>query len=553
VKSIGIKLVRLGLLALAVLCLREVQWRRQAAVDAGALTAERVRDFFPGAVEVVGAGPWLEVRDAEGAVLGSVSQTAPESDRIIGYSGATNTLIARDAGGVILGLRVIRSGDTADHLAEVVSKRSFFNQFRGKRAEELQQLVPDAVAGATLTSSAMAEGVMRRLGGRVGESLRFPDSITLEEVREMEPKAANLQALKRGAGYAVLDGAGVRVGTVLRTAPVTDTLVGYKGPTDTLVLLDAAGERVRGIRLRKSYDTKRYVGYVTGDSYFLGLFNGKTMAELAELDFKQAKIEGVSGATETSWAVADGLRQRAASWQVQQAAWPEWLTALRWRWQDTGHLLVLLSALVMAFSPLRGKAWVRHCHHALLVGYGGFTVGEMLSQGLLVGWAGAGAPWRTVPGLVLVAAVALLGPVLTGKQLYCHHVCPHGALQQLVAKRLRWQWSPSKRLDGWLKRVPFVLLGLGLIAVMLGWGLDLNLLEPFDAYLFRVAGWSVIALAVGGVLWSMVTPLAYCRYGCPTGAVFKLLRVAGAGDRVGWREGVAGLAILLAWGLSHVV
>ncbi len=549
-----IRAVRLGLLALAVLCLREAQSRRQAAVDAGALAPAKVSDFFPGAVvvEALAGGPWLEVRDKEGTLLGTVTQTAPESDRIIGYSGSTNTLIARDPAGVILGLRVIRSGDTADHLAEVVSKRSFFNQFRGKKAEELRELVPDAVAGATLTSSAMAEGVMRRLGGTVGESLRFPEAITLEEVQALEPAAAELKALPKGGGLAVLDAAGKRVATVLRTAPVTDTLVGYKGPTDTLVLLDAAGETVRGISLRKSYDTKRYVGYVTGDSYFMRLFNGRTLGELAEMDFKEAKIEGVSGATETSWAVAEGLKRRAASWQAEQSVVPRWVATVRWRWQDTGHVAVLLSALLMAFSPLRGKAWVRHGHHALLVAYGGFMVGEMLSQGLLAGWAGAGAPWRTAPGLVLVAAVALLGPVVTKKQLYCHHVCPHGAFQQLLAKRLPWQWSPSRKVEAWLSRLPFLLLGVVLFSAMLAWRLDLNALEPFDAYLFRVAGWGVIALAVGGLVWSLFTPLAYCRFGCPTGAVFKLLRFTGTGDRLGWREGVVVVAIVLAWGLSHV-
>jgi polyferredoxin len=177
----------------------------------------------------------------------------------------------------------------------------------------------------------------------------------------------------------------------------------------------------------------------------------------------------------------------------------------------------------------------------------------MLSQGLMMGWAGAGSPWRTAPGLVLLLVVALLGPVVTRKALYCHHICPHGAFQQLLAKRLKWQWSPSRRVDQWMSRVPFVLLGIVVFSAMLAWGLDLNALEPFDAYLFRVAGWGVIALAVGGLVWSAFTPLAYCRFGCPTGAVFKLLRVSGEGDRLGWREGVSGLIVLSAWGMSYVV
>ena len=549
-----LRLTRLALLAMAVLCVREAHWRRQKVADAAALTAERVRDFFPEAAEVLaapGGGAWQEVRSAEGRRLGSVAQTAPESDRVIGYSGTTNTLIVRDAAGVVIGLRVLRSGDTADHLAEVVAERSFFKQFTKKKPEELRGWVPDAVAGATLTSTAIAEGVLRRLGGEVAESARFPEAITLAEVQALEPKAAALKSGERGA-LAVLDTQGQRIATVLRTAPVTDTLVGYKGPTDTLVLLDAAGEKVRGIAVRKSYDTARYVGVMTGDRYFMNLFNGRTLEELAALDFEEAKIEGVSGATESSWALAEGLKRRAARWQEEQTVLPDWWAKARWRWQDTGHVVVLVAAFLMAFTPLRGRAWARHGHHALLVIYGGLISGEMLSQGLMTGWAAAGTPWRSAPGLVLLAVVALLGPVVTRRQLYCHHICPHGAAQQLLAGRLRWRWSPSRKVEAWLTRVPYALLGLVMVAVILGWKLDVNALEPFDAYLFRVAGLGVIVLAVAGLVWSAFTPLAYCRFGCPTGALFKLLRVSGQGDRWGWREAVAAVGVLLAWGASHV-
>jgi polyferredoxin len=171
--------------------------------------------------------------------------------------------------------------------------------------------------------------------------------------------------------------------------------------------------------------------------------------------------------------------------------------------------------------------------------------GEMLSQGLLAGWAAHGTPWRNVHGLVLLAALALLGPVFTGKQLYCHHICPHGALQQLLAKRLPFQWSPSKRVDAFLSKLPFMLLAFVLLSVVFALPVDLNALEPFDAYLFRVAGWASMVIAIAGLLWSLVTPLAYCRYGCPTGALFKLLRFTGAADRFGTRDWLAAACVVM--------
>lgn len=552
-----LRLWRVGLLAAAVLLIREGHQRQLTAESGRAVTADRIHDFFPTAQslgEPDETSGRRVVRNAAGAVVGFIAETAPESDRIIGYSGPTNVLLAFDPQGKLIGLRVLRSGDTPEHVAEVVAHRPFFTQFKDVAASHRSAAAVQGVSGATLTSMAIAEGVLRRLGQpnttAASASMRFPDAITLDEVKTIDPRAASLAKPDASGTIEVHDAAGRRIGTAMRTAPASDAVIGYKGPTDTVIVLDN-DNKVRGIALRKSYDTKRYVGYVTGDSYFLNLFNGMTLQQLADLDFKKAKIEGVAGATETSWAVAEGLRKRAAA---ELAAHSEprdnslWQTTLpRWRWQDAGHVMVILSALLMAFTRLRGIAWLRHLHHALLVVYAGFIAGEMLSQSLFAGWARHGTPWRNAPGLVLLAAAALIAPVFTRRQLYCHHICPHGALQQLVARRLKWQWSPPPRLLGFLDKVPYLLLAAVFFLVTRGIAINLNQIEPFDAYSLRVAGWATTAIAVLGLLWAFVTPLAYCRFGCPTGALFKLLRFTGDADHPGLRDGLAALCLLAGW------
>ena len=538
-KSLALRLWRVALLALAVIAIR-----RSHPATALPLTVDRIHDFFPTAASLSPQNGMQAVQDASGITLGHVMQTSPEADDIIGYSGPTNTLIALDGRGKVLGLRILSSGDTTDHLAEVVRERSFFKQFTGRKAAELANLQPQAVSGATLTSSAIAEGVLRRLGKSATTSLRFPDAITLDEVKKLEPRSATLRESKAHPGSQdVLDANGAVIALAVRTAPASDGTVGYKGPSDTFMLMDASGATLRGIALRRSYDTEQYVGYVTGDPAFLKTFDGMTTEKIAHIDFNAAGVEGVSGATQTSYGIAEGVRVRAESLLHEQEARSGWWQQIRWRWQDTGHVSILLAALAMAFTPLRGRAWCRHVHHALLVIYGGFIAGEMLSQGLLAGWAAHGTPWRSANGLVLLAAVALLGPVFTSKQLYCHHICPHGALQQLLVRRLPWQWSPSKALDKLLSKLPFVLLAFVLFSVAWALPVNLNALEPFDAYLFRVAGWASISIALGGLLLSLFTPLAYCRYGCPTGALFKLLRFTGDADRFGARDWLAALCV----------
>ncbi len=554
-KPLLLRLYRAGVLV-AIAWLIHEQHRWLAAQTGGALEVSHVRDFFPAAASLGPRDPDSGVQrvlDAGGATLGLVTQTAPLSDKILGYSGPTNTLIACDAQGKVIGLRVLRSGDTVEHLSEVIKHRQFFDSFKGvKLGDDAARPKVDAVSGATLTSTAIAEGVMRRLGQQ-GTSLRFPDAITLDEVKPLVEGAASLRPVPSRPGVLeVLDSKGTCLAQATRTSPASDVIIGYKGPTDTLVILDAGGAKVTAIQMRKSFDTKDYVGYVRDDRYYMNLFNGMTLEKLANLDFKEAKVEGVSGATETSWAVAEGLKQRAMVLSAPPGdafAIPR----ITLRAADWGLVGVLAFSLVMTFTSLRGKRWARWLHHALLIGYAGLFCGAMLSQGLFAGWALHGVPWSSAPVLVLLAALALGLPMFTRRQFYCHHYCPHGALQQVLAHRLKWQLGLPHRAGAWLEKLPWLLLVFVLAAVMLGWQVNVNALEPFDAWLIRVAGWGTIAVAVMGIAASLFVPMAYCRYGCPTGALLKFVRYAGRGDRFGKRDAVALLLVAAAVVLGHLV
>ena len=75
---------------------------------------------------------------------------------------------------------------------------------------------------------------------------------------------------------------------------------------------------------------------------------------------------------------------------------------------------------------------------------------------------------------------------------------------------------------------------------------NLASLEGFDAWLWRSAGSATIVIAIVGLVASIFSPLAYCKYGCPTGALFKFLRKTSGNKTLGWRDGLAGLLCLAA-------
>lgn len=89
-----------------------------------------------------------------------------------------------------------------------------------------------------------------------------------------------------------------------------------------------------------------------------------------------------------------------------------------------------------------------------------------------------------------------------------------------------------------------------LIVAILALPADLAGMEPFDAYLLKRAGWATIAIAAAGLVASLFVPMAYCHYGCPTGALLNFIRKRGTADRFGRREIAALLLVALAAFLS---
>ncbi|MCB1229233.1 MAG: 4Fe-4S binding protein [Verrucomicrobiae bacterium] len=514
---------------------------------------EEVRGFYPKATslsEWVPAHGGQNVFDANGEVLGHVIQTSPEADDIIGFSGPTNTLIAFDTEDRILGIDVLRSDDTREHLKRVLSDEAYLAQWNGLVENEViagSEL--DAVSGATLTSTAIADGIATRLGGRIAETDRFPDEITVDEIQPFLAGADALQLLeKRPHLLQVLDASGQLIGYASRTSPFADHMMGYQGPTDVLLVLDP-DERLLGCAIRSTYDNQPYVSYLTEDEYFFNTFKGFDLGEISQIDMVEMGIAEVSSATKTSITVAESLIETAVELtKVREPAPPKPLVDLSVR--AVGTSLVVLAGLIIAFTRLRGNRKLRLAFQVVLVVYLGFINADMLSQALLVGWTQNGVPWKAAPGLVLLTAAALIAPIFTGRQVYCTHLCPYGAAQDWLSRRLPWQAPVKGKLDAVLSAVPILLLLVVVVVAMGHFHFSLVGIEPFDAFVFRIAGWAAIGIAIAGLIASLFVTRAYCRYGCPTGAMLKFLRLGAASDRFGRRDLVAAALVLIALGMT---
>jgi hypothetical protein len=365
--------------------------------------------------------------------------------------------------------------------------------------------------------------------------------IRLPEARQFFPAAVTLSAdpSSRG-GLFVRDAAGDPLGYLVRTFPVAGDIIGYCGPSDTLIAFNN-DMQVIGIRIRSSADTREHVEDVQVDRQFARLWKQYHWDTLGTLDLEAEGIEGVSGATMTSMAVAQGITQRVRSSQEQQAAMAG--QPIHWTWVDGGIGLMIVWAMVMTFTRLKGHGVLRRVTQVAMVGFIGFYAGALVAQSLLAGWAVSGVAWKTGPGLALLTGAALVLPWATRRNVYCSHLCPHGAVQEWIGRICPWKWRLSAGVGRWMKLLPAGLLGVVVITVMFRLPLDLAGIEPFDAYLIKAAGWATISVAVVGLIAAAFIPQAYCRFGCPTGMVFNFLRSHGAADRFSGRDWLAGLLV----------
>lgn len=548
--------VRVGLVVALALALRVAGQRQQAErVPDAEPPLAAVRSAIPearGFTDAVTAGGLRAIVDASGETVGYAAQTSPEADEVIGYRGPSNVLLVMNPQREVVAASLLASRDTPEHVEAILQSPDFFSQFVGLSVGGGASPSVDAVSGATLTSLAIAEAVAVRLG-ESKPSLRFPEPVQIDTARRWFPDAEALRQPHRlEALREVLDAEGDVLGRLIRTGPLVDDIAGYQGPSEVLLALDPSGQLIGGA-LRATYDNEPYVDYVRDESYFWERFEGRTLASLAVMDLQAAGVEGVSGATMTSLAVAETIIAAAEQYQDalarEEAARAErrWWRGIRGSWKDLLAYGFVCGAIGIGLSRLRSIRWLRIAWQVALIGGFGLATGNLLSQALLVGWAEQGIAWRLAPGLAVVAGVALLVPPLTKRNLYCHHLCPHGAAQQLVRGRLRWQWSPPPRVAKWLAALPGGLLALAYVLVITSMPVNLAWWEPFDAYLWPVAAWGSVALALSSLALAAVVPMGYCRFGCPTGRLLDYVRRTARSDSLTMRDAVAAALAIFGW------
>ena len=186
--------------------------------------------------------------------------------------------------------------------------------------------------------------------------------------------------------------------------PHSREIVGYSGPSDVLVVSDAA-DKVVGIAIRHSYDTPSHVNDVKLDLLFMESWNGRGWGEIAEItDFNEAEIYAVSGATRTSEAVRESITHRLAVAKGKEGV----KRSIRFGWKDALLLGFLIVGCLFAFWKNKRFQKLRWIYSVATIGGLGFSLAISLRNLCSSAWIETRVPWEATRVLLFSSLLPFL-------------------------------------------------------------------------------------------------------------------------------------------------
>lgn len=298
--------------------------------------------------------------------------------------------------------------------------------------------------------------------------------------------------------------------TVINTTSLAKDVIAYGGPVPLEIYIK--GNKIQKIKALENHETPDFFDEA---SKLLTAWNGKTIEEAQQL-----KVDAVSGATFSSHGIIENV-DRGLSYAAKHAREKSIFEKINLNAKSiSGLVVVLMAAIVPLFYR---KKTYRTIQLVLNVAVLGFWCGSFISYSLMVGYMSSGVDlWVSlIPIIMLITAFVY--PLFGKKYYYCTNVCPCGALQELAGKvNRRKKLKISSETAKQLGRFRDILWAVLTMLMLLGVGFQWMDYEIFSAFILQSASVVVLVLAVIVLILSVFVPRPYCRFVCPTGALFKI-------------------------------
>jgi hypothetical protein len=297
---------------------------------------------------------------------------------------------------------------------------------------------------------------------------------------------------------------------------LTET-IGWGGPLLAATITDSAGviDRVVIIEHRETHSYFRKLQ----NRNFFRQFSGKRVSEPLDTD---SDIDAVSGATVSSLAFTDAVREGSHKLGTEVLNLDIIERERRFKIGLKEIVLLCLYVLVLVAMAKRKRLLRYAILTASLVFLGIYANASISIAGLssvVLGYFPSIETnllwWILIPGILFIA-------LSTGKNIYCHWLCPFGAAQEFISKISGIEISINRKSVQLVGYIRFFLAWLSLMIIFLTLNPSLGAYEPF-ATLFGLEGiglqWFILSAVLLG---AFLIPLFWCRFFCPVKVVLQI-------------------------------
>ncbi len=284
---------------------------------------------------------------------------------------------------------------------------------------------------------------------------------------------------------------------------------GYGGPLNLLIAMDKNG-KILNVDLRDNYETPAYIAKL--HDFFLKFRN--------IFPDQVQRIDTVAGATISSTAIKKSVylsARKAGSEVLGIKGRNEKLVSIPWK-----ILIGMLTFFLIMIIFTRRKRIVTEIASILIVG---FWLNLPLSIDQIFKFLELNLPDLVSGiGVIIIFLVAVI-PSLFGRNIYCKHICPFGAIQRLTAQISPVVISPSVKL----KRTGTIIRNVILLLLFFAhFGLNIRGLgefEPYTTFFTLQLSGAFLLYVIFILLVSFFYPMFWCSYLCPTGAFLDNIKM----------------------------
>lgn len=306
---------------------------------------------------------------------------------------------------------------------------------------------------------------------------------------------------------------------IVSSMAVAPAIRGFAGPINLLLIIDGGGILEKVIYI----ESKETPSYIKGIEKWLLQFGGKDIREEFSFGEGENYFDAMSGATVTSEAALQIINETKAEVggkilgiDVSKAKGKKLLSLLL----DKRTIYIFLAIAGGVIIHLFGGYGVRILFLIFNLVIGGiiFNLGFSITQ--IMGLLNLELP-SISNFTMLFLTTGILGLSLIFGPIYCSHLCPFGALEEILSL-FRLRLYPSRDFERILRSLKYIILFALTILLFSPEAENIFAWDPLQhAFKFDLT-LSIGMLLFGILLFSLFFFRFYCRYLCPVGAFLNL-------------------------------